>query len=359
MNGKAMHFADIERSAVEAQYEAQRIAFAPVVFQCVRVARKRGLLDALAGAGETGLDTPALASAGDLSRYAVGVLMETALSAGVVSRAQGRWVLSKVGHFVATDPLFRINADFVQDVCYLGLADLEASLVEEKPRGLKALGEWKTIYEGLPTLPEPAKTSWFNFDHYYSDSAFPAILPRVFANSPRTIMDIGANTGKFSRLCLLRDPEVRQTLLDLPVQLAVARETLAEAGVLDRATLHAIDLLDESAAFPAGQDVIWMSQFLCCFSEAKILSILKRARAALAEGGRVLVLDTFWDRQSHETAAYCLINTSPYFTALASGNSKMYESQAFIDSAREAGLRLADIRDGIGLSHSLLSFVAA
>ncbi|WP_374399676.1 class I SAM-dependent methyltransferase [Niveibacterium sp.] len=355
MNSQSL-FAETKRSAVSAQYEAQRIAFAPVVFQCVRVAWKRGLLDALAAAGKHGLIDEQLAEVGKLSRYAISVLLETALSAGVVSRDGDRWVLTKTGHFVATDPLFRVNADFVHDVCYVGLADLEASLEQEKPIGLKTLGDWPTLYEGLSILPEPAKTSWFNFDHHYSDSAFPDVLPQVFATKPKRLMDIGANTGKFSRMCLLHDNSLQVTMLDLPVQLNVARKTLTDAGVIDRAIPHEIDLLDESAPFPGGQDVVWMSQFLCCFSEANIRSILARARAALAEGGRVLVLDTFWDRQRHEVAAYCLINTSPYFTAIASGNSKMYESRAFIDCARDVGLRLTDVRDGLGLSHSLLSF---
>lgn len=352
-------FPPLRMTALAAQYEAQRIAFAPVVFQCVRVAWKRGILDALAEAGKQGLADADLAEACGLSHYAVSVLLETAMSAKVVHRHEERWVLSKVGHFVVSDPLFRVNADFMHDVCYLGLAELDACLEQEKPLGLKVLGDWPTIYEGLSVLPEPAKTSWFNFDHYYSDSAFPDVLPHVFSRKPRRLMDIGANTGKWSRMCLQHDPALHVTMLDLPVQLKVARQTLADAGVLDRATPHEIDLLDETLDFPGGQDVVWMSQFLCCFSEAKIRSILARARAALAEGGRVLVLDTFWDRQQHEVAAFCLINTSPYFTAMASGNSKMYESRAFIDCARDAGLRLTDVRDGLGLSHSLLSFEPA
>lgn len=359
MNAVNELFRPRKLSALDAQYDAQRIAFAPVVFQCVRVAWKRGMLDALAGAAKAGLTTEDLVPIGRLSRYAVGVLMETALSAGVVSRDEDRWYLTKTGHFVVSDPLFRVNADFVHDVCYIGLADLEACLEQERPIGLRALGDWPTIYEGLSILPEPARKSWFDFDHYYSDSAFPDVLPHVLAHQPARLMDIGANTGKFSRMCLQQDPALHVTMLDLPVQLNVARQTLADAGVLDRATPYEIDLLDETAAFPGGQDVVWMSQFLCCFSEEKISSILARAAAALADGGRVLVLDTFWDRQQHEVAAYCLINTSPYFTALASGNSKMYESRAFIDCARRAGLQLADVRDGLGICHSLLSFARA
>ena len=41
---------------------------------------------------------------------------------------------------------------------------------------------------------------------------------------------------------------------------------------------------------------------------------------------------------------------------MANGVSKMYRSQEYIELAAAAGLRLVDIRDGVGLSHSLLTF---
>jgi hypothetical protein len=79
----------------------------------------------------------------------------------------------------------------------------------------------------------------------------------------------------------------------------------------------------------------------------------------LAPKGQVLIMDTFWDRQRYDIAAYCLINTSPYFTAMASGNSKVYESSDYIRLAEEAGLRLLTVRDEIGYCHSLLRFGVA
>ena len=145
-------------------------------------------------------------------------------------------------------------------------------------------------------------------------------------------------------------------LVDLERQLAVADRTLTDAGVRERAHLHACDLLDDAAPLPAGMDLIWMSQFLSCFSEPAIASILRRVAQALGPNGQVLIMDTFWDRQQYDIAAYCLINTSPYFTAMASGNSKIYQSTDYIRLAQAAGLELLTTRDGIGYCHSLLRF---
>jgi hypothetical protein len=352
-------FSPAGQSAFDARFEAQKIVFGPVVFQCVRYAWKRGVLQALAESGERGSSVEELAASGGWTRYALKVSLEACLSCGVVRLNDGRYVLDKAGYCVLSDTLTQINFNFIHDVCYQGLFSLDRSLDEQTPLGLKELGDWPTIYQGLSELPEPAKSSWFAFDHHYSDTSFPDILPDVFATAPARIMDIGANTGKFSRAALEHDARVQLHLLDLPQQLSMAQATLERAGLAHRAQLHPIDMLDLAAAFPTGMDLVWMSQFLSCFSESAIASILARAAAALAPGGQVLIMDTFWDRQRYDIAAYCLINTSPYFTAMASGNSKVYESADYVRLAEAAGLRLVTARDGIGYCHSLLRFARA
>jgi nucleoside-diphosphate-sugar epimerase len=48
-------------------------------------------------------------------------------------------------------------------------------------------------------------------------------------NNPKNILDIGANTGKFSVQCLEHNEDVHLHLLDLPVQLNVANANLMSA----------------------------------------------------------------------------------------------------------------------------------
>jgi hypothetical protein len=356
LDKKITEFAPASLRGLPARFEAQKIAFGPVVFQCVRIAWKSGLLAKLDEAGKHGICSRDLAEQTGWSEYAIDVLLESALSAGVVRREEDRYSLTRVGDNVLHDELTQINMDYVHDVCYQGLFELEACLREEKPLGLKHLGNWESIYEGLSVLPEPARGSWFRFDHYYSDSAFGVALPHVFARQPRRLMDIGANTGKWSLQCLRHDKRVRMTLLDLPIQLERAQATLTDAGLEGRADLHPIDILDYDAAFPEGMDAVWMSQFLTCFNIEAIGHIFRRAANCLNTGGSVWVLDTFWDRQQYDIASYCLINTSPYFTAMASGNSKMYETDTIVGCAEPYGLRLVESFDGLGICHSLLRF---
>ncbi|MEP7073199.1 MAG: class I SAM-dependent methyltransferase [Nitrosospira sp.] len=352
-------FSPDSQTAFSARFDAQKIAFGPVVFQCVRYAWKRGLLQILADAADSGLSIADLARTTCLTEYVLKVVLESCLSAGVVCLHNGRYVLDKIGYCVLTDKITQVNIDFTHDVCYLGLFDLDKSLDMEEPIGLKRLGDWPTLYEGISQLPAPAKASWFAFDQYYSDTSFPEILPDVFATAPRHVMDVGANTGKFSCAALAYHPTVQLHLVDLEQQLALAEDTLKAAGVRTRAHLHSVDLLNPDLPLARGMDVIWMSQLLSCFSESAIASILRRAADALTPEGQLLIMDTFWDRQRYDIASYCLINTTPYFTAIASGNSKIYESGDYIRLAEAVGLQLVTLREGIGYCHSLLRFKRA
>ena len=63
-------FSPPKQRAFDARFEAQKIAFGPVVFHCVRYAWKRGMLQALGEAGERGITLEAL-EAGTTSLKAV------------------------------------------------------------------------------------------------------------------------------------------------------------------------------------------------------------------------------------------------------------------------------------------------
>ena len=97
-----------------------------------------------------------------------------------------------------------------------------------------------------------------------------------------------------------------------------------------------------------------MSQFLDCFSLPQIESILRRAARALAPGGSVHILELFWDRQPNETAAFCLQQTSLYFTCIANGNSQMYHSADLLRCVASSGLKLVEERDQVGQFHTWL-----
>ncbi len=340
-------------SAFEAKEAAQWIAFGPVIFQAARVLRNSGIL-AVIEDSKSGALLAEIVEKVKLPLYGVRVLLESGLSMGLVLVNDHKYTLAKTGHFILHDPLTKTNMDFVHDVCYKGLFALDKSIENGRAEGLKEFGEWQTIYEGLSQLPEHVQKSWFAFDHFFSDDAFPRVLPKVYNNGIKKLLDIGGNTGKWAIASTKYSPDISITIMDLPGQLNVAKAKIEQLGLSDRVSFLPVNILDETIRFPKGFDAIWMSQFLDCFSEDEIVSILRRCYDALDDDGIVIILEPFWDLQRFEIAAFCLQQTSLYFTALANGTSQMYSAETFLSCIERAGFDIAEQVDNIGLSQSLL-----
>ena len=346
-------------TAPEAQRLAEFIAWGPVIFEVSRFMVKSGILELLRDSGD-GLTVSEVAEKSHLSDYAVKCLLEASLSIGtvLVNPATDRFTISKTGWFLLNDPATRVNIDFNHDVNYEGWFHLEESLKEGKPIGLRHFGSWPTIYEGLSSLPEHVQKSWFAFDHFYSDSSFSEALRIVFdEHKVRTLYDVGGNTGKWALRCVDYSAGAEVTVLDLPQQIALMEENVRGKKGAERIKGYGIDLLDERQSFPmmsGGPDAIWMSQFLDCFSMEQIVSILRRAAAAMTPQTRIYIMETLWDRQRFEPATLCLTMTSLYFTAMANGNSKMYNTEDMERCVDEAGLEIEQVHDHLGEGHSIL-----
>lgn len=346
------HCGTSEPDAMEACYAAQRIAFGPVVFQTCRALRDLGVLRELHRHPE-GVTLTALQSETALSRYALKLLLESGMSADVVRREEDHWHLTKTGWFLLEDELTNINMDFVHHVNYQALFHLDQSIREERPVGLQAFGDWPVIYPGLSSLPDPVRDSWFRFDHYYSDAAIEQARDTVLALRPRTILEIGGNTGSFSIALASACDDAAITLLDLPEQIALAVQRFADHGLEERITTVAADMLD-GHPLNGEYDLIWMSQFLDCFSQDDTVRVLRKARGALADHGSVLIMEPLWDRQRFAVSAYCIINTSPYFTVMANGCSKMSSLADLNQCIVDAGLELTETHDGLGVCQTIL-----
>ena len=342
-----------QHTAVEAQRLAQEIAFGPIVFQVSRLMVKFGIF-ALLAENREGLTLTEISEKTKLTRYAAQVLLESSLTIGTILIKEDRFVIAKAGWFLLNDKMARVNMEFNHDVNYLGLFSLEEALLNGKPEGLKVFGQWPTIYEGLSSLPEQVQKSWFGFDHYYSDCSFNQALEIVFANHPEKLLDVGGNTGRWALKCVEYNNEVEVTIMDLPQQLELMKQQTAGLKGAERIHGHGVNLLDKSVPFPKGFDVIWMSQFLDCFSEEEVTSILSRAAQSMGSETKLYIMETFWNRQKFETASYCLTQTSIYFTAMANGNSKMYHTDDMIRCVNNAGLEVETIHDGLGLGHSIM-----
>ena len=345
-------------NAQQAQEMAHLYSWGAVIFQVCRLLIKYGILDLLNDHRE-GLTQNEIARAAGLSDYAAKCLLESALTTHIVliDTETDKYFLAKTGWFLLRDAMIRADIDFNHDVNYEGWFVLDKALEQGQPAGLKYFGDWPTIYEGLSSLPEQVQKSWFGFDHYYSDHSFDEALAIIHANNTRHLLDVGGNTGRFAMRCVASNPTIEVTICDLPQQIKMMKQ--ATDGQPGSERIHGVgmNILDESVAFPTDTryDVIWMSQFLDCFSEQQIVSILRRAAAVLDSNNRIYIMETLWDRQDYLPAAMSLTMTSLYFTALANGNSKMYNTDDLTRLIQQAGLEIEQIYDRIGNGgHSIL-----
>ncbi len=354
INTMKLNFGSDKKTALQAKFDAQKIAFGPIMFQAARALRELGILKLIRSRRKEGIKMEEIAQELDLSIYGVKVLLEAGLSMELLLVKEGRFKLTKTGWHILKDELTNVNMDFTHDVNYLGMFNLVDSIRTGTPTGLKTFGEWDTIYEGLSQLDPKVQKSWFAFDHFYSDYSFSEILPLVITPGVKQILDVGGNTGKFAIRCARWNEDVHITILDLPGQLEKAKANIAKEGLSHRITCKPLNLLDHSKNFPEGMDLIWMSQFLDCFSKQDILELLRRSREAMDKNAALFIMELLWDRQKFEASTYSLHATSLYFTNIANGNSQMYHSNDLLELIDQSGMIVADSKDDIGISHTLL-----
>ena len=116
--------------AVDAKFEAQKIAFAPLAFQAIRAMLNLNILRSIEKAGDEGITRAELAAKTGVSEYGVGVLCEMALGMGVIKLTQDsrtddrtdagkteKFIIGKIGWRLLDDELTKATCDFTNDIC--------------------------------------------------------------------------------------------------------------------------------------------------------------------------------------------------------------------------------------------------
>ena len=342
---------------LQAFEKAQSIAFAPFVFQAVAAAKDCGLLQAL-GESDSPLPVSALAQKVALSEYAVTVLCDILESSEVIERDENHaYRLSRVGECLIYDQMTEVNFDFSNLVNYAPLKHTLKALQSGKPAGLKEYDEtWTTIYPHLKDLPQKSRRAWFAFDHFHSDSAYQAALNILKDRQVRYFVDIGGNTGRFTKKALATWQDSRACIVDLPEQIGLMRQNTNLKSLQNRIDTVPINWLDPDAQplIKEKVDLIWMSQFLDCFSRAEAVSILKRVKnLARQNGATVAILEPLVDHQRNRAVTLSIACSSLYFSCLANGNSKFFSSEELRGIIDESGLVVESVHEPIGVGHSL------
>jgi len=101
------------------------------------------------------------------------------------------------------------------------------------------------------------------------------------------MLDVGGGPGTYCRYFIKKNPQLRATILDLPLTLEVAKILIQKHGLEGKISTLEGDLLEDD--FGSGYDLILISQILHSFSHDENRKIIEKAYKALVPGGAIMI----------------------------------------------------------------------
>jgi demethylspheroidene O-methyltransferase len=256
--------------------------YSQVLYACVR----GGVLEALR-AGP--LEVAELAARAELPLEAARTLLDAAATLHLVeSRADGRYELGVHGATVLGAPAVAAMIEH-HAVLYADLAD-PLALLKGGTRPTALQRYWAYAATQQPRDLEPGDVAAYT---ELMSRSQPLVAEDVLDAYPlrrhRVVLDVGGGDGTFLAALAARAPHVHCVLFDLPPVAARARERFAAAGLAGRAEAVGGDFRVD--ALPRGADLVTFVRVLHDHDDATVRSLLRAARGALADGGRVLVAE--------------------------------------------------------------------
>lgn len=116
----------------------------------------------------------------------------------------------------------------------------------------------------------------------------PAVAEAYEFSHFKTIVDVGGATGNLLATILARHSEPSGILFDMPHVVSDAPAFLRERGVAERVSIHSGDFFK---GVPAGGDAYLLSHVIHDWSEDQCVTILDNCRKAMAQNGRLLLVE--------------------------------------------------------------------
>lgn len=166
------------------------------------------------------------------------------------------------------------------------------------------------------------------------------ILAAYDVSRHRCLLDLGGGEGAFAITAATAAPRLGLMVVDLPAVAERAAARLADAGLAQRAVAFGADI--RHGPLPAGPwggaDLITLVRVAHDHDDAAALAILRTARAALPDGGTLLLCEPMADTAGAEpVGAYFL------FYLLAMGSGRPRSADRLTDLLHQAGF--ADIAE--------------
>jgi len=268
------------------------------------VANEIGLFDKLAP-GPATLDT--LAELTGIARPRVRILADALVALGLLERQGTQYQNGPVAAAFLSGagpadlrPVLR----FWNHLSYPMWTKLEEAVRTGQGQGTMELsGEQQRIFsegvEAIQAVPAGALPTAYDFSRH------------------RRVLDLGGGTGSWLIALLRHYPGLEGTLFDLPNAAAVARQRLAGDPDAPRAQIVAGDFFKDP--IPGGHDAVLIANVIHLFSAAHNLELLRRTRAHVTDGARLLLAD-FWTDATHTQPPFAALMAGEFFVITGEGD---------------------------------------
>ena len=154
-----------------------------------------------------------------------------------------------------------------------------------------------------------------------------AVVQAVEVNGGKRMLDLGGGSGVYSIAFAKAAPALHAEIVDLPEVVPIAQEHIRKAGLTDRITARAGDMLTVPLASES-YDLVLLSAICHMYSPEENQQLFERAYSALAPKGRLVVSDFILetDKTAPQFAALFALNMLVATPAGASYSEPEYEA---------------------------------
>jgi predicted O-methyltransferase YrrM len=222
---------------------------------------------------------------------------------------------------------------FEANIVYEAQADFVESLRSNTNLGLRRFaGEGEDLYHRLAASPE-LEQLFYRCMRSWSRLSNPILVAKADLSGVHRVLDVGGGDGVNAIALAKANPDVQFTVLDLPGAIAIANKKIADNGLTNRISVYECDIFEDT--YPCGHDCVLFANQLVIWSPAQNVELLRKAHAALTDGGTVMVFNVM-SSESGDGPLYSALDNA-YFATLTAPSSMIYHWGHYEQWLIEAG----------------------